>query len=125
MKRWVLVNYPVRLCFFKIVGGTLNNDDFFTPTNEGFAEMRNGDLCNGEQGRLQVFVYKIINPNDKKGWIFEQKKVKNFPEYILSPYSQILPGDCIIIEFDIEKDNTKNICESYKVAVERGDLIGS
>ena len=61
---------------------------------------------------------------DNKNWIFEQQKLDNFEDYVLSPYTQIPPGDCIIIEFDAEKEKTEHICESYKVAVGRGDLSG-
>ena len=45
--------------FFKEVGGTLNNDYFFVPTNEGFTEMRTGDSCNGEEGKLLNFYLKF------------------------------------------------------------------
>jgi len=111
--------------FFEIIGGSLTESSLYLPTNNGYEEINNGDLCNGNPGKLQAFLYKIKNPEDAKNWIFEQKKLDNFEDYILSPYSQIPPGDCIIIEFDIEKDTTKNICETYKLAIERGDLSGS
>lgn len=110
--------------FFEIVGGDLDKDRLVIPTGQKTVEVKNGDLCNGEQGKLQVFVYRIINPNDKKGWIFEQKKVEDFPEYILSPYSQIPPGDCIIIEFTKDKQETTHICETYKAAIRRGEVSG-
>ena len=48
--------------------------------------------------------------------------MENFDDHILAPYSNIPPGDCIIIEFDTEKEKTEHICETYKVAIERGDL---
>jgi len=111
--------------FFETIGGSLTEISLYLPTNDGYVEIADGDLCNGNSGILQVFLYKIKNPDDTKNWIFEQQKLENFEDYVLSPYSNIPPGDCIIIEFDIEKDTTKNICETYKLAVERGDLSGS
>jgi len=110
--------------FFEVVGGVINDSYFYVPTIDGYAEISNDDLCNGKQSKLQVFLYKVVNPEDGKNWAFEQQKLDNFEDYILSPYSQIPPGDCIIIEFDAEKEKTEHICESYKVAVERGDLSG-
>ena len=95
------------------------------PTDDRFKEMKNGDLCNGQPGKLQVFLYKIKNPEQTKNWIFEQTKIENFEDYVLSPYSQIPPGDCIIIEFDVEKEKTELICETYKVSIDRGELSGS
>lgn len=110
--------------FFEVVGGTLSNSYITIPADNEIVELRNGDLCNGQQGKLQMFLYKVVNPDDGKNWIFEQQKLDNFEDYILSPYSQIPSGDCIIIEFGVEKEKTEHICESYKVAVERGDLSG-
>ncbi|MCH8003169.1 MAG: hypothetical protein IH934_00930 [Nanoarchaeota archaeon] len=111
--------------FFEVVGGSLTNNYLAIPTNDKVVEKGNGDLCNGKQGKLQVFLYKIQNPEDTKNWIFEQEKLEDFEDYVLSSYSQIPPGDCIIIEFDVQKETTEHICESYKVAFERGDLSGS
>jgi len=110
--------------FFETIGGYLENDRIEMPTNERTLLMRNGDLCNGNQGKLQAFLYKIINPEDAKNWVFEQTKLENFEEYILSPYSQIPPGDCIIIEFSEEKQSTEHICETYKNSIARGELSG-
>ena len=79
----------------------------------------------GEKGgKLQAFLLKVENPSalKKDEFIFEQTKLENFENYILSPYAYVPPGDCIIIEFDVEKDKTDKICESYTVAIERGDL---
>jgi len=111
--------------FFEVIGGTLTNNYLSVPTNNGIIEMRDGNLCNGNPGKLQGFLFKIKNPEDTKNWVFEQRKLDDFEDYILSPYSQIPPGDCITIEFDVEKENTNKICETYKVAVQRGDLSGS
>lgn len=102
--------------FFEVVGGSLTNNYFAIPTNKGIIEMRNGDLCNGLVGKLQAFVYKTENN------IVNQEKLEDFEEYILSPYSTIPPGDCIILEFSQDKEKTEHICNSYKIAIEKGDI---
>jgi len=110
--------------FFETVGGYLENDRIEMPTNGRTLVMKNGDLCNGKEGKLQVFLYKIKNPEDTKKWIFEQQKLENFEDYVLSPYSQIPQGDCIIIEFGEDKQTTDHICVTYRNAIERGELSG-
>ena len=111
--------------FFETIGGDLDNNKLEFPTDEEVLEVKNGDSCNGKPGKLQVFLYRIKNTEDTKNWIFEERKVENFENYILSPYSQIPPGDCIIIEFGQEKLTTEHICETYKNAIIRGELVGS
>jgi len=109
--------------FFEVVGGELTAESFTVPTNEGMVSVRNGNECKGI-GNVQVFVYKITNPDPTKrtGFTFVQQKLENFPDYILSPYSNIPPGDCIIVEFDQEKERTDHICETYRIALEKGDI---
>jgi len=110
--------------FFNVIGGKITNSELSIPTNQGIINIKNNDLCNNKQGKLQVFLYKVVNPssNKKSGFIYKQEKLTNFEEYILSPYSNIPPGDCIIIEFDKEKDRTDRICETYKIAIQKGNL---
>ena len=110
--------------FFEVVGGIINDDYLYFPIDDGYVEISNEDLCNGQEGKLQMFLYKVVNPDDNKNWIFEQQKLENFEDYVLSPYSQIPPGDCIIIEFDAEKESTERICSSYEVVIQRGELSG-
>jgi len=112
--------------FFKVLGGTITKDTLLIPTDNDFLNLKNNDLCNNKPGELQAFIYKVNNPKDTKNWKFTQEKIENFPDLVLSPYSNIPPGDCIIIEFDSEiKEKTNKICETYKIAIEKGDLIGS
>ncbi len=110
--------------FFNVVGSFLTTEELRLPANEGIVTMRNGELCNGKTGKLQVFVYKVINPEETGNWGYQQEKVENFAQYVLSPYSQVPPGDCIIIEFDEEKEKTNKMCTTYKVAEQRGELRG-
>lgn len=78
---------------------------------------KNGDLClNGKMGVVQVFVYKTI-----KGQVF-QEKLFNFQEYMLTPETRVPPGDCLIIEFDEDKEQTEMICQSYRLAIEKGEV---
>nr|MBI4156777.1 hypothetical protein [Candidatus Woesearchaeota archaeon] len=111
--------------FFETFGSELNKDMLIVETNQGIVSVKNGDRCNNVEGKLQVFLYKVKNPEDNKNWIYEQVKLQNFDEYVLSPYSNVPSGDCIIIEFDQDKDRTDKICETYEIAIKDGDLIGS
>ncbi|MBI2208235.1 hypothetical protein HYU50_01965 [Candidatus Woesearchaeota archaeon] len=111
--------------FFQTVGGDLDADILEIPKENEVVKVKNGDLCNGEEAKLQAFVYKVINADNAKSWIFEQEKIGNFPKYILSPYSNVPPGDCIIIEFGPESEKTGHICATYEAAMQRGELVGS
>jgi len=105
--------------FFHTIGGDLHNDKIKIPTNDGLITLKNNDLCNGLPSKLQVFVYKTREKS------YHQEKLGHFEDYILSPYSNVPPGDCIIIEFSPEKEQTNRICETYRTAIETGDIIGS
>jgi len=116
----------VRLAnFFEVINGKLNTSTLTIPTNEGFITKLNGELCNGIPGKVQVFVYRIVNPQDYKAWRYEQEKIIDFENYVLSHHSKVPPGDCIIIEFSPEKTRTEYICETYRIAIEKGELSGS
>ena len=110
--------------FFTTIGGMLSKSTLYLPTDNGFAEIKSGDICNGKEAKIQVFLYEVKNPDDVKNWVFEQRKLEDFENYVLAPYSNVPPGDCIIIEFDAEKEKTYRICETYRVAMERGELSG-
>ena len=102
--------------FFEVIGGELTTNNIAIPTNSGLLTYSNGDSCNGDGGELQVFVYKT------KGTTVTQEKLSNFENYVLSPESNVPPADCIIIEFDKEKTETKHICETYRIALEKGRI---
>jgi len=97
--------------FFQFVGGNLHSDGFKIPTNQGLIVRENGDLCpNGSKGTLQAFVYKT------NGKTFRQEKLSDPVSYVLSPYGNVPPGDCIILEFEGEiKEKTDKLCDSYKL----------
>ena len=102
--------------FFRFIGGELTGHNMIIPTDRDIIKVTNGDKCNSDVGKLQAFVYKTENG------LVKQEKLINFENYIISPESLIPPGDCIIIEFGKEKDKTKHICETYRVALKRGDV---
>lgn len=111
--------------FFSVIGGSLSDTAMSVPTNDGIVEVKEGDTCDGRPARLQAFVYKVTNPDDLKNWKFEQIKLDDIDGYILSPFSTIPPGDCVIFEFGEEKQRTDEMCETVKVAIDRGEMRGS
>ncbi len=105
--------------FFSVIGGMMTQNYMKIPINQGMVELKNGELCKGKPGKIQAFVYTT------KDNVFSQKKILNFEHYVLSPHSLVPPGDCIIIEFDEEKEKTEYLCETYKTALQRGEVRGS
>ena len=102
--------------FFKVVGGFLTDTVLNVPTNSGVVTMQSGNMCDGEVGFLQVFVYRTTDKT------FSQEKITDGANYVLSSHSSIPPGDCIIIEFDKEKVQTDRICTFYQIAKEKGEI---
>jgi len=112
--------------FFDVIGGYISNTEMSIPTNDGLMTYTDGELCNGKPAKLQAWVYRVTNPSTqtKEGFIYEVTKLDNIPSFILAPYAYVPPGDCVIIEFDEEKEMTDKICESYRVAESLGDIHG-
>ncbi|MBI2020868.1 hypothetical protein HYS94_05675 [Candidatus Daviesbacteria bacterium] len=109
--------------FIEALGGDLHEGHLSIPAEEGLLEMEDGQMCNGQVGALQVFVYRTAVAEQTKGDSFYQQKLTDEPQdYIISPFGQVPPGDCIIIEFDKEKEETDKLCTFYKLAVEKGEL---
>ena len=111
--------------FIDIIGGSLTQEKLIIPTNDGIVTMSNGDQCDGKPASVQVFVYHVQNPLSAGPFLYRQEKLEYFEDYIIAPYQLVPPGDCIIIEFAAEKENTDKICETYRVAQEEGDIRGS
>ena len=109
--------------FFNFIDGFLSENSFSVPTNDGLFSVKDGEFCNGEAGEVQIFAYIVTNadPKQKTGFLVEQLKVNE--KYVLSPYQDVPPGDCIIIEFDKRKDKTDKICETYRIAVEQERMV--
>ncbi len=106
--------------FFRSIGGSLTDTGIDVPTNQGIVKYVNGDLCqDGRPGALQAFVHKTANGK------MVSEKLADFSEYVISPESQVPPGDCVIIEFTTEPTNkTDKLCASYVAAINKGDLNG-
>ncbi len=111
--------------FFDFIGGRLTSTEMVVPTTQGNVKIVNKDLCDGHEGKLQAFVYRVINPLNNGKWLYTQQKIEDFTNHIIAPYSTVPPGDCIIIDFDGEKEKTEHLCSSYRQATERGELRGS
>ena len=104
--------------FFSVVGGSLSEISLTLPTDEGALTFHNGEACNGQPGKVQVFVYKTTEEG------YTQQKLDPYVNYVLSPSAAIPPGDCLIIEYDVEKEKTDHMCVSYQHAIEEGELHG-
>lgn len=104
--------------FFETIGGELHQDHIAVPTQDGLFELENGQNCpDGQKSSLQVFVFKTQNN------YFSQQKLEDPENYIISPFSQVPPGDCIIVEFGSQTAKTDKLCTFYRVAKEKGELI--
>lgn len=103
--------------FFNVIGGELTSNFLSIPTDEGQVNLTSGTVCpNGQTGTVQVFVYKTLYEN------YYQQKIMNPQNYIISPQTNVPPGDCIIIELDSLKDKTEKLCRSYQAAETTGRL---
>lgn len=103
--------------FFRFIGGEINQNHLEVPTNEKRLHFDNGDQCGENQaGVVQAFVYQT--KDDK----FAQEKLADPDSYIISPYGNVPPGDCVIVEFDIPKVRTDKLCNFYKLAVDQGKI---
>lgn len=71
--------------FFYAVGGSLLEDGLKVPTDNDLIAVHDGDLCNGQSAKLYVFVNGNL--------------IDNPPDYVISPYEKVPPGDRIKIIF--------------------------
>lgn len=80
---------------------------------EGFRYARfvNGNTCGNETAAVQAFVL-TYNEDTKT---YAQEKIADPLNRTISPYSTVPPGDCVIIEFDVVKDQTNKLCEQYGI----------
>lgn len=87
--------------YFRVVGGRLTNSQLIYPTEErGVLEFNNGDLCNGVESELGVYI--------------NGKRVGDVSQIMYYPHALVPPGDCIIVEFGPNlEETTSRICESW------------
>lgn len=110
--------------FFETVGGTVDESGFTYPTNNGNVKMPQKGMCEGKPAELQAFLLHVDNPLNAKNWTYSQKKIDYPWDAAMQPYSNVPPGDCLIIEFDSAKNETTHSCASYRAAMNRGELHG-
>jgi hypothetical protein len=110
--------------FFETVGSVFTPQEFIFITNAGNTNIPYRGTCNGKPAELQAFLLRVTNPQDAKRWEFSQEKIPISLDTAMQPYSNVPPGDCLIIEFDETKDTTTHSCASYRAAMNRGELHG-
>ena len=75
------------------------------------ANFKDGDTCNEEVSDVQVFVYQYNGENDT----YEQTKLDNPIDYVITDDPNVPPGDCVIFEFGPSRDKTDKLCEQYGI----------
>ncbi len=76
-----------------------------------YMELKNGALCNGKPAELQAFLYTY----DEANKTYSQRKLDDPAKYIMRDESVVPPGDCLIIDFDVNKPRTDKLCRQYGV----------
>jgi hypothetical protein len=98
--------------------------DYLTRTDEGLYQIavENGQTCDESQvAEVQVFLLRY-NENDDT---YTQTKLSEPERYIMRDESIVPPGDCVIVEFDVNKVSTDRLCQQYGVRdVERCTEFG-
>lgn len=107
--------------FMRVIGGEVSRNSLTVPTTEGTKSFVNGQKCGDKAAEVQAFVYKT----DKADMRYSVQKVADPASYIISPYSNVPEGDCVIFEFDAPKASTDKMCRSYKAALQTNRLKGA
>lgn len=105
--------------FFAAIGGRIDKESFTLPTDTGVKHIQNGELCNGNPGLWQTFVYEQDERTPSR---YRQRKLQNVRDFVLAPFQNIPPGNCIIFEFDAYKERTDHLCAFYEVARTEGRI---
>jgi hypothetical protein len=75
------------------------------------AKFLSGEKCGEETAEVQTFVYKF----DKSTKTYKQTKIEDPANYVISGYSDVPPGDCIIMEFAPKMNRTSHLCKQYGI----------
>lgn len=98
--------------------------NFLSRNEEGLYQltMENGQTCDENQpAEVQVFLLRYNEGNDT----YTQTKLAEPEKYIMRDESIVPPGDCVIVEFDVNKTSTDRLCQQYGVRdVERCTEFG-
>ncbi len=87
--------------YFDVIGGKLANGTLIYPAKNGTVRKGPGDTCDGEPAELQVYV--------------NGDRIQNYSDYLYYPDPYVPPGDCIIIEFDSDpQQTTSKLCSSWE-----------
>lgn len=131
--------------FMNVVGGGISNDSLVVPLNESkffesdkgepdgdgsanpapelvdpfiktdakgkVARFVDGEGCGDQTAQVQVFAYHY-NSADKT---YKQTKIEDPVTFMPAHEANVLPGDCVIIEFAPAKDHTDKLCKQYGV----------
>ena len=71
--------------FFYAIGGSISTDGLKVPTDEGIVEYHDGDFCNGQPGKLHVFVNGNL--------------IADPANHVIAPHEKVPPGDMIKVVF--------------------------
>ena len=86
-----------------------------------YGKFISGQTCGDETAEVQVFAYKY----DRDSKTYKQSKISDPEHYQISGYSEVPPGDCVIMEFAPAKDRTDKLCRQYGVRdAERCEAFG-
>lgn len=88
-------------------------DPFISFNDDGFRYGRfvSGEQCGDQTAHVQTFVYQY----NEEAKTFTQQKLADPVTFSIAPYSTVPPGDCVIVEFDVLKDQTSKLCEQYGI----------
>lgn len=76
------------------------------------ASLKNTAQCKGQPAEFQAFVYSYNKQNNT----YSQRKLEDPARYIIRDESSLgPPSDCVIFEFDSQKDRTDKLCEQYGI----------
>lgn len=74
--------------------------------------VENGQDCgDNEPSYIQAFLFRYNKSDDT----YTQTKLDDAMRYTMRDESIVPPGDCLIVEFDRQKDSTNKLCQQYGV----------
>lgn len=85
------------------------------------AHFKDGGTCGDQEADVQVFVYNY----DGETKTYEQTKLENPRDYVITDDPNVPPGDCVIFEFGPTRAQTDRLCEQYGIRdVDRCEQFG-